>query len=89
MNQEEHSLNNLITALLAIKQPPALANFLQGLLTPSEIVELAQRLEIVKQLKQGIPQHKIARNLGVGVATVTRGARELKLGRFSQVDPWR
>lgn len=62
-----------------------MTEFLKGILTPKEIDELASRLQIVKMLKKGIPHQEIARRLEVGVATVTRGSRELKLGRFKKI----
>ncbi len=62
-----------------------LENLLRGLLTPSEIQEFAQRIEIVKLLKKGVGQHEIAKKLKVGVATVTRGAKEIKQGNFVTV----
>jgi Trp operon repressor len=36
-------------------------------------------------LKSGIPQHEIAEKLGVGVATVTRGSKEIQKGNFKVV----
>lgn len=57
--------------------------FLSGLLTPGEIQEFSRRIEIIKMLKKQMPQHEIARELKVGVATVTRGAKELQKGRFA------
>ena len=62
-----------------------LTNLLKGLLTPSEIMELAQRIRIVQLLKKGVGQHKIAEKLGIGVATVTRGSKELQEGNFTTV----
>lgn len=59
-----------------------MVDFLNGIFTPQELIEIPTRLEIVKMLKEGIPQHKIAEELGVGIATVTRGSKELKKGRF-------
>ncbi len=59
--------------------------FLLGLLTPKEIEELPKRIQIVKMLKRGVPQHEIAQKLGVGVATVTRGSKEVQRGKFSNV----
>ena len=55
---------------------------LEALLTPSEIEKIATRLEISRLLQQGVPQRQIAQQLGVGIATVTRGSRELKAGKF-------
>jgi TrpR family trp operon transcriptional repressor len=59
-----------------------LEDFLFGVTTDKERSELAQRIEIVKRLIAGEPQQKIASDLGVGIATVTRGSKELSQGRF-------
>lgn len=80
MNQKD--LDKLVKILLKVKTKEEMENFLQGLLTPGEIVEFSTRIDIVSMLKKGIPQHEIAEKLGVGVATVTRGSNELKKGRF-------
>lgn len=69
----------------AHKSLTALRQAVRGILTEGEIEECGRRLEIVRLLKKGTPQHKVALMLNVGVATVTRGAREIKLGRFKQV----
>lgn len=55
----------------------ALEQFFKAILTPKECIEIPRRLQIVKQLKNGIPQREIARNLETSIATVTRGAREI------------
>jgi TrpR family trp operon transcriptional repressor len=62
-----------------------LENLLKGLLTPSEIQELAERFRIVHLLKKGVAQHEIAKKLKIGVATVTRGSKEIKQGNFKYV----
>lgn len=62
----------------------ALGNFLTAILTQKELTEIPTRLEIVKLLKQGLTQREIAKRLGVGVATVTRGSKELIRGSFSE-----
>ena len=51
---------------------------LSDLLTPSEISEISKRLQIFNLLQAGVPQRQIAEQLGVGIATVTRGSRALK-----------
>lgn len=79
--------NSLIEAFLSLKTKQDVKAFLDGLLTPKERKELPVRLQIVKMLKKGIPQHDIATKLGVGVATVTRGSKELAKGNFSLL--WR
>ncbi|PIS04664.1 MAG: transcriptional regulator [Candidatus Buchananbacteria bacterium CG10_big_fil_rev_8_21_14_0_10_42_9] len=64
-----------------------LHEFLEDLFTPNELAEIPTRWQIVKQLKKGVPQREVALNLHTGIATVTRGARELidKKGGFNLV----
>ena len=78
-------LDELIDLLLNIKNREKMEDFLLGILTPKELQEIPTRLQIVKMLRKGISQHEIAGKLGVGIATVTRGSREIKLGRFKVV----
>ncbi|TXR51502.1 Trp family transcriptional regulator [Reinekea thalattae] len=78
MNTYDSMKDELIDYLLQAKQPEQMDNRLQQLLTPTEYDEVCKRLQIFKMLKQGIPQRKIAEQLGVGIATVSRGARALK-----------
>ncbi len=78
-------LNELIDLLLNIKTREDMENFLLGIFTPKELEEIPMRLQIVKMLKKGISQHEIAEKLGVGIATVTRGSKEIQLGRFKVV----
>ena len=76
---------DLITTILSIDSEKSMREFLQGILTPQEIVEINRRLKIVQMLKAGIAQREIAEKLEVGIATVSRGSREIKQGRFSMV----
>ena len=79
------NLEELIIALLQIHTRGEMYDFLQGLLTPKELLELPNRLQIIKMLKRGTSHHDIAGKLHVGVATVTRGSREIQKGRFQNV----
>ena len=78
-------LNEFVEELLKIDTKEKMIDFLHGILTPKEMEEIPIRLQIVKMLKAGVPQHEIAGKLGVGVATVTRGSKELQNGRFGYV----
>jgi len=78
-------LNELIKMVLSFKTKRELHDFFEGIFTPQELLEIPIRLQIVKLLQKGITQHKIAKKLGVGIATVTRGSRELKMGRFKYI----
>lgn len=75
----------LIEAFLKMKTENQMADFLYGILTPKELEELSTRLQIVKQLKRGMKQQTIAKKLGIGIGTVTRGSNEIKRGRFWRI----
>ncbi len=64
-----------------------LKEFFLDILTPAEYKELGLRWQIVKRLGKEESQRKIAKDLGVSVATITRGSRELldKEGGFQKV----
>ena len=83
-----NKVGELVEAFLKNKSNEEMLDFLKGILTPREIEKLSTRLQIVKLLKKGLPHQEIARRLEVGVATVTRGSRELRMGRFSRVSPY-
>ncbi|CAN5132337.1 hypothetical protein BH09PAT1_BH09PAT1_8280 [soil metagenome] len=78
-------LDELLGVLLAVKTKKELTNFLEGILTPKELEEIPMRLQIVKMLKKGIPQHQIAQELRIGIATVTRGSKEIQKGKFKNI----
>lgn len=80
-----NKVGELVSAFLKNKSNEEMLDFLKGILTPREIEKLSTRLQIVKLLKKGLPHQEIARRLKVGVATVTRGSRELRVGRFKKV----
>jgi TrpR family trp operon transcriptional repressor len=80
-----NKVGELVSAFLENKSRSEMLDFLNGILTPKEIEELSTRLQIVKMIKKGLPHQEIARRLEVGVATVTRGSRELRIGRFKKI----
>ena len=85
MMRVNKELDDLVEMLLRINEKDKMMDFLQGILTPKELIEIPNRLAIVKMLKRGISHHDVAGKLHVGVATVTRGSRELQKGRFKNV----
>lgn len=71
-----------IAALLsAITDQAQMTQLLQAFLTPQELEDLVLRWEIIKLLGTGMPQREIAKQLGVAIGTVSRGAREMKYGQ--------
>lgn len=78
-------IDNFVKTVMNIKTEGEMRDFLRGILTPKELIEIPTRLEIVKMLKARVPQQKIATKLKVGIATVTRGSKELQKGYFQTV----
>ena len=52
--------------------------FLAEIMTPSERHDLALRWELMRRLRKGIPQRQIAKELGISLCKITRGAKILK-----------
>lgn len=55
-----------------------LDEILSELLSERELTEISNRIEIIKQLEAGKNQRQVANDVGVGIATVTRGAKIIK-----------
>lgn len=85
MEEKVRVFNQLQDFLLNIKTKEEMKNFLLGVFTPQELDEIPMRLQIIKMLKKGVPQKEISRRLGVGIATITRGSREIRKGHFKYV----
>jgi TrpR family trp operon transcriptional repressor len=76
-NIDHRELAHILASLTDEEQ---MGRLLQDFLTPQELEDLILRWEIIKLLHTGMPQREIARQLGVAIGTVSRGARELKYG---------
>ena len=74
------SVEQLSQLLFGIKKEQELRNFLEDILTPQEIIEIEERINLCRQLFQGKTQREIAEDLGISVTTVNRGARMIKFG---------
>ncbi len=66
---------DLLQALCTIKDPNEMRRVLGDLLTRSELVALRKRWTILRLLREGMPQRKIAQKIGGSLCNVTRGAR--------------
>jgi TrpR family trp operon transcriptional repressor len=78
-NNSEQYKRELIDVLYKIsKDKNLLADFVKDILTPREFENIGVRWQIVKRLARGEHQTAIAEDLHLGVATVTRGSREMR-----------
>lgn len=78
MSAKIKHLEPVVNHLLAQNSYETMEKTLRDLLTTKELADIANRLQIIEMLQQGIPQRQIADTLGVGIATVTRGSLHLK-----------
>jgi TrpR family trp operon transcriptional repressor len=74
--------DEFIETVLSIKDRVLLEDFFLAMTTQMERRQFWRRLKIAKMLIAGVPQAKIAEDLGVGIATVTRVSKELAAERF-------
>ncbi|MDA1209272.1 MAG: Trp family transcriptional regulator [bacterium] len=70
-------LYELFAALNSEKEA---ADFLKDILTPQELDSVVERWQEVQLLAQGVPQRKIAEQLGISISKITRGSRALQYG---------
>ncbi|BCE02497.1 trp operon repressor [Marinicellulosiphila megalodicopiae] len=83
--QQKHNLTEFTKLLLEAKDAQAMESVLSALLTPSELRDIPNRLQIMRMLKQGVSQREISKKLGVGIATVTRGSKQLQSDTKSEL----
>jgi len=62
----------LFEAVLSLEDADEVARFLRDLLTYNELIEMGQRWAIVRKLEEGVPYRRIAEEIGVSTATITR-----------------
>lgn len=78
-NNSEQYKKEIIEVIYKIaKDKNLLADFVRDLLTPHEFENIGVRWQIVKRLEKGEHQESIAGDLHTGLATVTRGSREMR-----------
>ncbi len=86
-SEREGMIQELAEAFSRLNNPGTASDFIRAILTPRELDKIALRWRLVKLLKEGHSQRRIAEELGVSLCKITRGSRELKHGSsgFRQV----
>lgn len=77
---KEPWFRSLCQALLSCKSEEEMANFLRDVGTLSELQAWSERLEVAKQLVQGLSYRQVAANTGASTTTVTRVAKFIENG---------
>jgi len=73
-----NELDELSSVIASIKEPEKIRTLLDELLTQAELRNLSLRWKLMKMLKKGLSQRKIASELGISLCKITRGSRILK-----------
>lgn len=73
--------DEVCSVLCQIRQAEQMKCLLEEILTPSERKDLALRWRLMQMLEEGVPQRKIASELGISLCKITRGAKILKDSR--------
>lgn len=78
--RKERWFQSLCSAIASCKELDEVADFLRDIGTLSELQAWSERLEVAKQLSQGLTYREIAANTGASTTTVTRVAKFLENG---------
>ena len=76
----KQALSVLDRLLSTCPDPRERRELLGDLLTDAELVDVAERWEIVRRLLDGVPQRTIQSEVGVSISLVTRASNALKSG---------
>jgi TrpR-related protein YerC/YecD len=80
-NKNNKTTDNLYEAVLALKNRKEARMFLEDLLTPKEVKDLANRWEIAKLLARGISYSKVVKKTKASSATIAKVAKQIKKGK--------
>ena len=76
----ENKMRNLYQAILSLESEEACARFLEDILTPKELIDMADRLEVAQLLYEGKTYGKITEKTGMSSTTIARINRTLHHG---------
>lgn len=77
-NNTRNAHQSLVQHLTELTDSQEIEAVLAALLTDKELQDIANRVRIFDLLQQGVTQRAISQQLGVGIATVSRGAKALQ-----------
>ena len=74
----DEALEYLIRGILTLETTKECLHFFEDLCTPSELQEMARRLQAARMLKDNLPYARISEETGLSTATISRVNRCLK-----------
>ena len=86
-NQVSDAYDYLLKLLVETNDKERLSAIFGALITDKEQTELTNRLTIFALLQQGMTQREISAKLGVGIATVSRGAKVFSQHQIDKLLP--
>lgn len=86
-NPSNRAYDYLLELLTETNDKQQLSEIFDALMTEKEQQELANRLNIFALLDQGVTQREISARLGVGIATVSRGAKVFEQHQVDELLP--
>ena len=69
---DDKKINDLVRALLLIKNPNEAKKFLRDLLTESELIEFGNRWKAARMLEKKVPYTEIIKETGLSSTTIAR-----------------
>ncbi|MFA5318468.1 MAG: YerC/YecD family TrpR-related protein [Patescibacteria group bacterium] len=81
MDLNKPQINNLISAILALKDEKEAKRFLRDLLTEAELEEFSKRWQAAQMLDEKMPYTQIIKKTGLSSTTVARISKWLKNGK--------
>ncbi len=76
--QKDAAYQYLINLLCEVNEQAHLSPLLDAIMTEKEQQEFINRIKIFAYLQKNTPQREISSKLGVGIATVSRGAKAFR-----------
>ncbi|MEI6212147.1 MAG: Trp family transcriptional regulator [bacterium] len=74
----EQDVRDVAALFAGVSNQQEMRRMLDEILTPSELHNLALRWKLMQHLQAGVPQRRIATELGISLCKITRGSRILK-----------
>ena len=71
-------IDEIVEVFTRIEDPAVMKRFFEEIFTPAERHDFALRWELMKRVREGTPQRKIAADLKISLCKITRGAKIVK-----------